>query len=466
MFNLTASIHKGTKHNREHNLRLIPVPHSDKSRHELNEVFVDIPIRQAYHELFDEALAEYNEGKKPSRQIPDYYEHILKQFNDGEERLHREMLQGASRKRQARIRSTYPKPCYELIVSLGNIEAYNGAFRNGGENEELALASLREYLQGFSERNPNLYVTNAVLHRDEEGVGHLHIAYISWTDEPTSRGLKKRVSESGAFKAMGLGDENKFGTIAFQERERKALTDIARKHDINVIEGKHTKKHLEKEEYILEREQEKVGKAAKAVNEGARQLIEQQDEFSRFVQNRQDGTDFIEAQVIKTENAEYHDMVNADSQRIAEAWTEFKAVSADYFDNYKKTKKELKAEIDRAKNEKTANQSKVNALLNSLLFDSDFFIIKVAKLFSLMYHYVKGKNLDYEVKSLQKSHIKLKSEAKQVLALTDDTATELRNAEYDRLAQSLNDFENAVERSMGIIKHIQEQVMNNDEIER
>ena len=41
--------------------------------------YVKRDLRELYHELFDEALVEYNARQnRPDRQIPDYYEHIRK----------------------------------------------------------------------------------------------------------------------------------------------------------------------------------------------------------------------------------------------------------------------------------------------------------------------------------------------------------------------------------------------------
>ena len=47
----------------------------------------------------------------------------------------------------------------------------------GTADGEKATTCLCEYMRGFSERNPNLYVFNAVIHLDEK-TPHLHIDYI------------------------------------------------------------------------------------------------------------------------------------------------------------------------------------------------------------------------------------------------------------------------------------------------
>ena len=63
----------------EHNNRDFFTENVDKSRTPNNTTYIKRDLRELYHELFDEALAEYNARQdRPDRQIPDYYEHIRK----------------------------------------------------------------------------------------------------------------------------------------------------------------------------------------------------------------------------------------------------------------------------------------------------------------------------------------------------------------------------------------------------
>ncbi|MCI5578583.1 MAG: plasmid recombination protein [Oscillospiraceae bacterium] len=63
----------------EHNNRDFFADNVDKSRTPNNITYVKRDLRELYHKLFDEALAEYNaKQNRPDRQIPDYYEHIRK----------------------------------------------------------------------------------------------------------------------------------------------------------------------------------------------------------------------------------------------------------------------------------------------------------------------------------------------------------------------------------------------------
>lgn len=163
MYDLTCSFHKGTcaSSHLGHNNRTIFVPHADPQRKHLNICYIDMTLEEAYHHLFDEALAEYNKSKKPCRQIKDYYQHIMRQYLKGEAKLQEAISSGASKAEQRRIKSKYPKPYYEVIVTVGNCNCYEGAFGSQGNKSEITTAILNKYMEDFQERNPQLFVFSA-----------------------------------------------------------------------------------------------------------------------------------------------------------------------------------------------------------------------------------------------------------------------------------------------------------------
>lgn len=60
-----------------HNNRSFSTANVDRSRSGQNVTFCNEDLKKVYHELFDEALADYNAKKKKTRdKTPDYYEHI------------------------------------------------------------------------------------------------------------------------------------------------------------------------------------------------------------------------------------------------------------------------------------------------------------------------------------------------------------------------------------------------------
>lgn len=146
-----------------HNRRTYFAENVDPTRTHLNIEYCYTPIEQAYHNLFDEALAEFNaKQKRKDRCIENYYEKIC------------------SGKQE--------KPFYEVIFQIGNREDMAAASENG----ELAKTVLDKFYHSFVERNPQLHVYSAHLHMDE-ATPHLHIDFIPFTSG-SKRGLSTRVS--------------------------------------------------------------------------------------------------------------------------------------------------------------------------------------------------------------------------------------------------------------------------------
>ena len=186
-----------------HNRRDFIAENVDSSRTPLNVEYRNEDIRAVYHELFDDALARYNEKQtRRDRVIDDYYEKI----RTGKQE----------------------KPFEELIIQIGNKDDMNASSENG----QLARQMLDEYMQSFQQRNPTLRVFSAHLHMDE-ATPHLHIDFIPFTTG-SKRGLETRVSLKKALEALGFMGGTKSHTELNQwiESEKQALASIMARHDI------------------------------------------------------------------------------------------------------------------------------------------------------------------------------------------------------------------------------------------
>lgn len=156
-----------------HNSRKFHAKNTDPERSHLNIEYCNENIKDVYHELFDEALARYNEKQTRSdRQIDDYYEKIR------------------SRKQE--------KPFHEIILQIGDKDNMGAKTKNG----QLAAKVLDKYMQDFQRRNPTLRVFSAYLHMDE-ATPHLHIDFVPYTTG-SKRGLDTRVSLKQALSALGF----------------------------------------------------------------------------------------------------------------------------------------------------------------------------------------------------------------------------------------------------------------------
>ena len=185
-----------------HNNREFFTNNVDQSRTPLNIVYKQEPIAEAYEKLFGEEVRRYNEGKKPSRQIPDYMEHIRKSKN-GE------------------------KLFYENVVQVGTMYSCPVGSADG----DTASKILDEYMRGFEQRNPNIYVFNAVLHLDE-ATPHLHIDWIPIARD-YKNGLQIRNSLDKALKQQGIdgtGGKKGNSTQNWQEQERGSLISVMERY--------------------------------------------------------------------------------------------------------------------------------------------------------------------------------------------------------------------------------------------
>lgn len=201
-----------------------PIPDNiDVSKSSENITLVDKDIKQAYQEIFGEALEKYNaKQKRADRKIEDYCDHIKKSKN-GE------------------------KLFYEDVVQWGSKDDFQNP-----QTRERAKEALVKYVEGFEERNPNLKLIGAYIHMDEASP-HLHLDYIPVAQGYT-RGLETRNSLDKAMKQMGFQPENESrknnATKLWKESERAVFGEICRGLGLEVEpERKSDRKSLTVEEY-------------------------------------------------------------------------------------------------------------------------------------------------------------------------------------------------------------------------
>ena len=444
-YTVTASVHKGTcaEAHLNHNRRTIAVPHADKDRLHLDRAYIDMDIEEAYH-FFDKALEEYNKGKKPSRRIANYYEHIKAQYEKGEQAIQQARSRGASRKELAKLKAKRPTLFSEIIVTLANCEAYNGLFACGGKMEQTSIDILNEYMSSFTERNPHLFVFSAHLHLSEQ-TPHIHIDYIPWTDLK-GRGLPVRVSENGAFMQQGLtsGKRGDIGTIAFQEQERCALSEIAKKHNITIAENQHTKKHLSKEEYILNKEKQKTQADRDLINGSAEQVVKMQDELLAYLSENKIAeafSDHIENIDLRQIVQHYTEQEKDNKKILAQSWQEFNGYIADFFSSYRTAKGLLCNEIQQARKTQHYNKKRLQDLICDITDSTDFFIVKIFKLFIALFVAIGNAKHENHLEELQEANRQLKAQAKKVMQQSNDVSQTLKTKDFENIESALSEYE-------------------------
>ena len=255
---ISAMVGKGSV---THNSRAFTAENVDSDRTHLNIDYCNEPIKKVYHEMFDEALKQYNDKqKRKDRIIPDYYKHI------------------ESGKQE--------KLFHEIIFQVGNKDDMSAM----GEHAELARTILDEYYRGFQERNPYLRVFSAHLHMDD-ATPHIHIDFVPFTTG-SKRGLETRVSLKQALANQGFKGNSRGDTEwnRWILSEKKVLAQIMERHGIEWEQKGTHEQHLSvldykkqeraKEVAELDREIEEKQLEVKGLKATAEKIEEAQDLFA------------------------------------------------------------------------------------------------------------------------------------------------------------------------------------------
>lgn len=248
---------------------------TDKVREPKKINLTDEDIEKEFNKIFESDVIEYNKGKKPCRQIKNYYQKCL-----------------ANQKMK--------NPVRELVVQIGDKDNMKDI-----SNRQRAVKVLEDFYKDFEKNYPNLKPIGAVIHLDES-TPHLHLSVVPYAEKEKSekaRGLNHKVSFQKALEQMGFKPEkakiNKTDKPAYvfngfrndcQERLDKAMNNEGFER-----EDKHvTYKHLEPEQYRqMMREKEAIEKLKKdpkikqQVKEELKPLIEKdiKKEYWQKVQN-------------------------------------------------------------------------------------------------------------------------------------------------------------------------------------
>jgi hypothetical protein len=259
-----------------HNSRKFHAQNTDPERSNLNSTYCNIPIKQIYHELFDEAVKRYN-GKqtRKDRCIDDYYEKIR---SGKQEKLF-----------------------HEIIVQIGNKDDMNAKTDEG----HLAVKILNEYMQSFLDRNSNLKVFSAHLHMDE-ATPHLHIDFVPFTTG-SKRGLDTRVSLKQALATQGFkgGSRQETEWSQWVQSEKEQLATVMQRHGIEWEQKGTNEVHLSVLEYKKQERAKEVAMLDYKVSDKKKELEKIDGEISNLkdkINTVENKVQFIDINMAKYEN--------------------------------------------------------------------------------------------------------------------------------------------------------------------
>ena len=238
-----------------HNSRKFHAKNTDPERSCLNVEYCNENVKDVYHELFDEALAWYNEKQTRSdRRIDDYYEKIR------------------SGKQE--------RPFHEIILQIGDKDNMGAKTENG----QLAAKVLDKYMQDFQRRNPTLRVFSAYLHMDE-ATPHLHIDFVPYTTG-SKRGLDTRVSLKQALAALGFkgGTRRETELNQWVAYEKEQLAAVMLEHGIEWEKKGTHEKHLSVLDFEKKERAKEVAELEQSISDGKERLSDIQIQHRKAVQ--------------------------------------------------------------------------------------------------------------------------------------------------------------------------------------
>ena len=312
-----------------HNSRKFHAKNTDSERSCLNVEYCNENVKDVYHELFDEALAWYNEKQTRSdRRIDDYYEKIR------------------SGKQE--------KPFHEIILQIGDKDNMGAKTENG----QLAAKVLDKYMRNFQRRNPTLRVFSAYLHMDE-ATPHLHIDFVPYTTG-SKRGLDTRVSLKQALSALGFkgGTRRETELNQWVAYEKEQLAAVMLEHGIEWEKKGTHEKHLSVLDFEKKERAKEVAELEQSISDGKERLSDIQIQHRKAVQEteqiRQKG-EAIRQEV--SELSETSDLLKEQATTLAE--DKKKLLS----DNVKleKQQKKLQQDIEKMVQSKAVMERNIHA---------------------------------------------------------------------------------------------------------
>ena len=312
-----------------HNSRKFHAKNTDPERSCLNVEYCNENVKDVYHELFDEALARYNEKQTRSdRRIDDYYEKIR------------------SGKQE--------KPFHEIILQIGDKDNMGAKTENG----QLAAKVLDKYMQDFQRRNPTLRVFSAYLHMDEASP-HLHIDFVPYTTG-SKRGLDTRVSLKQALAALGFkgGTRRETELNQWVAYEKEQLAAVMLEHGIEWEKKGTHEKHLSVLDFEKQERAKEIAELEQSISDGKERLsdiqIQQRKAEQETEQIRQEG------EAIRQEVSELSETSNLLKEQAATLAEDKEKL---LFDNEKleKQQKKLQQEIEKMVQSKAVMERNIHA---------------------------------------------------------------------------------------------------------
>lgn len=306
--------------------------HIDWIKTKDNKILADENVRQAYDDVFGEAVREYNAKERHiDRKISSYYDKVKdsKQLNT----------------------------LYEIVVQVGSVD--------NPVDDITSKQILEDYYKQFIKANPQLHVTGAYIHMDE-ATPHMHLDFFPVAEY--TKGMKKRNGLDRALsQTIGRKSASTKDTVqnSWQNWEREKLRDIALAHGIETDEieynyGSEKKKHLDTPQY--KETMDKAKEDLKKVQEKEQELLDKVNKKIELVEKKS-AYDYVSA--INGEDRQWYRAQKVQSEGILGGGMQYKKVPINMIKEFElwMARESVFAQGQRVKQELAGLKSEISELM-------------------------------------------------------------------------------------------------------
>ena len=276
-------------------------------------------VKQIYHQEFEEALKEYNKGKRSDRQIDDYLQYVSESGKND--------------------------VAAEMIIQLGDKEFW---IDKSMEQKVKMKEVFQNQIEALEELVPDFKIASAVLHLDEASP-HMHIVGVP-VATGYKRGLAKQTAKTKVFTMETL-------SMLQEEMHKKAEEEMEQNpelfagEEIKTIERGRNSDWSK--EYFVHKKEEQFQDLTKEVEILEQSKQEAEDEFVKTITDIAVQKEFMRYAFLEEPKSTIGKMVSAAWKQFKGWWEKQKMPEVE-----KEARVSIKDRLERAKEESKVMKSK------------------------------------------------------------------------------------------------------------
>lgn len=149
---------------------------------------------------------------------------------------------------------------------------------------------------------------------------------------------------------------------------------------------------------------------------------------------------------------QYSEQEKDNKKILAQQWQEFNSYTADFFSSYRTSKELLWNEIQQARKTQHYNKKRLQDLIYDITDSTDFFIVKIVKLFIALFVALGNARYENHLEELQEANKQLKAQAKKVMQQSNDVSQTLKTKDFGNIESALSEYNKILNSTMEYIQ--------------